>query len=140
MAQYGNKLVGIWIDHTNAWIVRYDKGIETIQRLESQIGPRVKETGGTRMTRVPHHKIEGHRHEQAKKFYQEIISKMGDVSDLLLMGPSSAKEELKTYLAKHKSLSEKVRDTIPADHMTERQIAARVRKFFNLGNELEATA
>ncbi len=138
MNQSTKKLAGIWIDHTNAWIVRYDKGKETIEKIESQLESRVKETGGSRMSRVPHHKIEARRREHAKQFYQEVVSRIGDVDGLLLMGPSSAKLEFKKCLARSKSLSEKLRDTVPADHMTDGQIAARVREYFHLGNDLEA--
>lgn len=140
MIQSNKKLAGIWVDHTNAWVVRYDKGRESIEKIESRIEPRVKETGGSTESRIPHHKIEGRRHELSHQFYQEIISKIEDVDEYVLMGPSSAKLELKKCIVKNKSLSKRLRDSIPADHLTDRQIAARVREYFHLGNDLEATA
>ncbi len=140
MFQAEKKIVGIWVDHTNAWIVRYDKGVETILKIESQVDPRVKHTGGSHEARVSHHKIEGRRYEHAQKFYHEIISKIGAVDDFVLMGPGSAKTELKKNIARNKSLAEKLRDTFAADHMTDRQIAARVREFFHMGNDMNAIA
>ncbi|MGZ3702462.1 MAG: hypothetical protein ACXWSD_11770, partial [Bdellovibrionota bacterium] len=75
-----------------------------------------------------------------KQFYHQIVSKIGDVDELVLMGPGNAKSELKRYASKNKSLGEKIRDTIPADHMTDRQIAAKVRDFFHLGNDIASSA
>ena len=138
MLKNKKKLAGIWVDHTNAWIVRYDKSNESIEKVESQMEPRVKETGGTAEARVAHHKIENRREEYAKKFYQEILTKIGDVDELVLMGPSTAKTELKKCVAKKKALHAKLRGTIPADHMSDRQIAAKVREYFHLGNDLAA--
>src|SRR3989338_5165862 len=110
MVQSNKRLVGVWVDHNKAWIVRYDQGSETIVKVESQVESRVKETVGSRLARVPHHKIEGHRRERAHKYYQEIIYKINDADDLVLMGPSSAKVELKKCVTKHKSLSGILRD------------------------------
>lgn len=140
MLHTNKKLAGIWVDHSNAWIVRYDGGRESIEEIKSQIEPRVKTTGGSPQSKVPHHKTEGRRHELSHKFYQEIMSKIGDVDECVLMGPSTAKTELKKCIDKNKSLSKRLRDSLPADHMTDRQIAARVREYFHLGNDLGITA
>ena len=140
MVHSKKKLAGIWVDHSNAWIVRYDEGKESIEEIKSQMEPRVKHTGGSSQSRVPHHKIEGRRQELSHKFYQEILAKIGDVDECVLMGPSTAKTELRKCIEKSKALSKCLRDSLPADHMSGRQIAARVREYFHLGNDLGATA
>jgi hypothetical protein len=89
---------------------------------------------------VVHHKIDGRRHEHSQKYYGEIMSKLVDSGQFFLMGPSYAKNELKTSILKVKQLAAKLRETIAADHMTERQMAARVKKVFKIGNELDSIA
>jgi hypothetical protein len=135
------KFTGVWVDHKNAWVISYDdKGKESMLKIKSFLEPKVKATLGTRLAPVAHHKIDGRRNEHSQKFYREIMTKLGDSKQFFLMGPSNAKNELKTSILKIKPLAAKLRETITADHMTERQMAAQVKKFFKIGNELDSIA
>jgi hypothetical protein len=134
------KVLGIWVDHASAWIVRYHHGVETTLKIESLLEPKVKATGGSALAPVSHSNIDNRRHEHAHKFFREVISKIGDVDEFFLMGPSNAKTELKSYILKTKPLAGKLMGTVTVDQMSERQMAARVREFFHLGNDLKSIA
>jgi hypothetical protein len=64
------------------------------------------------------------------KAYQEIISRIQDANEILILGPGEAKTEIKKELEKSRELALKKVTVKPADKMTERQTAARVRQFF----------
>ena len=75
-------------------------------------------------------KREGRYKHQLKKYYQEVIKSIGDVDKIWILGPGEAKRELEKEMKKSKALSAKIVGVEKADKMTERQIAAKVRRFF----------
>mgnify|MGYP002477277600 CR=1 FL=1 len=48
----------------------------------------------------------------------------------MIIGPGEAKIELKKEMEKSKELSRKISKVEPADKLTERQLAARVKDYF----------
>ncbi|MGD8671173.1 MAG: hypothetical protein PVF31_13855, partial [Desulfobacterales bacterium] len=67
---------------------------------------------------------------QLRQYYQEIIRKIQDADQILILGPGEAKTEIKKEIQKSSGLVVKRISVEPADKMTERQIAARIRRFF----------
>jgi hypothetical protein len=63
-------------------------------------------------------------------YYQSIIQYIKDADKFLIFGPGRAKGELEKEIKKSKSLAKKIVAVETIDKMTERQIAAKVRKFF----------
>ena len=57
---------------------------------------------------------------------------MDDADKILIFGPGEAKIELEKELKKSKELSLKIVGVEPADKMTEKQIAAKVKKVFRI--------
>jgi hypothetical protein len=64
-------------------------------------------------------------------YYDSVIEVLRDYASLLLFGPGEAKGELQTRLGKFK-LGARVAAVETDDKMTDRQIIAKVRKYFGV--------
>jgi stalled ribosome rescue protein Dom34 len=115
---------------------------ETIERIESDTERKVRLSGGSRTGKTPYGPqqvaVDGKQEERIKRqlrqYYQEIIRKIKDANKILIFGPGEAKTEFKKELEKSQEQVLKKITVQPADKMTERQIAAKIRKFFNNRN------
>ncbi len=130
------KRIGLWIDHKKSLMVILDEKEEQIQTIESGIGKHTRYRGATR-PKTPYSaqyqqgddQLDKKFSERLNKFYKNIISQIRGAEALLIFGPGEAKFELEKRLAREKV-------GVPtiwieaADKMTERQIAAKVRKHF----------
>jgi len=130
------KTVGLWIDHRKAvLVVVSDKGDET-RVIESNVEKQPARFAGIRSTtpyeaqKVPaddsrEKKFTGELHT----YYDEVISALDDAESILIFGPGEAKGELQTRLETHK-LGGRIVEVETADNMTDNQIAAKVRDYF----------
>ena len=138
MKAYQKYDVGLWIDRRKAIIVGITEEGETIRRIESGMERKVKLSGGSRTGKTPYgpqqvsvdSKQEDRIKRQLCQYYQEIIRRIRDAGKILILGPGEAKTELKKELEKSKEIVAKKITVEPADKMTEKQIAAKVRQFF----------
>ena len=82
---------------------------------------------------------EGHEHpEDAVHFFQAVGLKIADADSILILGPSLAKHELMTYLAKHdRALAHKVIGVETVDHPTDKQVVALASETFLKQDQLE---
>jgi hypothetical protein len=62
-------------------------------------------------------------------YYDAVIEALGDLDALVIFGPGEAKGEFRKRLDKHK-LGARVAGVETADKMTDRQITAKVREYF----------
>ncbi len=128
--------LGLWIDHRKALIVAVtDKGEETslvISKVEKQPG----RSGGIRSTtpyesqQVPaddsrERRFTGH----LNIYYDAVIACVRDAKSILIFGPGEAKDELKKRLERSK-LGGRIVGVETIDKMSARQVAARVRQYF----------
>ena len=133
-----NLNVGIWIDHSQAIIVSIENEDETIRRIHSDVAGRVRLSGGSR-SRTPYgpqdvaseKKIERRRGHHLRKYYASVLEAVRNASKIYVFGPGEAKNELSKEMNRSRELSSKVVGIESADKMTEGQIAAQVRDFFN---------
>ncbi len=130
------KNAGIWIDHKKALIVIPSGEKDATTLVEASVEKRVRYSGGARPG-ASHMSREGagedtreRRFEgQLAKYYDEVITYVRDADAIWIFGPGEAKVELKTRL-EHGGLGARVQGVDAADKMTDRQIAAKVRKHF----------
>ena len=128
--------VGLWIDHRKAVIVAVtDEGEEmglTISKVEKQL----RRSGDSPLKgryeslQVPaddsrERKLTG----QLNIYYDAVIASIRDADSILLFGPGEAKGELQERIEKSK-LRGRIEAVETVDKMTDRQIAARARQFF----------
>jgi hypothetical protein len=130
--------MGLWIDHRKAIIVAVtDKGEETrliISKLDKQPG----RSGGIRsMTPYESQQVPADDSRQRKFtghlniYYDAVIACIRDAEAILILGPGEAKGELKKRL-KRDNLIARIVGIESVDKMTDRQIAAKVRKYFQI--------
>lgn len=127
--------VGLWIDHKNAVIVSVDEKGETIRKLES--GAQHVVYRGAPRPRTAYSAQYNQGDDQLdkqyllylKKYYEKVIALLRGASGILIFGPGEAKVELRSRLERQKGTSPQVQ-VEPADKMTDRQIVARVRRYY----------
>ena len=129
------KRCAVWLDHSEALIVRFSKeGEPRIEKLESGIESVTKSTGGAR-ARQPYmhgsaarHSDQEKRQQQLSKFYDEIVLRVKDSPKIILMGPGLAKQELGKTIDGLPGLQKLNVDVHSAERMTDRQLVALARK------------
>ena len=127
--------VGLWIDHQLAVIVFLSEQGEIVKKIES--GAKHIEYRGAQRSKVAYsaqysqgdNQLDNQFTQQLHKFYEKVKLELREAEHILIFGPAEAKSELKRLVEQDKSLHGEVR-VEAADRMTDRQIAARVRKYF----------
>ncbi len=133
------KYVGIWIDFEKAFVASFKAGEESTARIDSNVEGRVRLSGGSRSA-TPYgpqdirseRKVEERRRHHLRRYYKRIIKAIDDAHKILILGPGEAKLELEKEIRKLKQLGGRIAAVERADKMTEPQIAAKVREFFDL--------
>lgn len=128
--------MGLWIDHRKAIIVAVtDKGEETtliISKVDKQPG----RSGGTRST-TPYESQQVRADDSRQRkltghlniYYDAVIACIRDAESILIFGPGEAKGELQKRLKRDK-LGGRIVGIETVDRMTDRQISAKVRRYF----------
>ena len=122
--------VGIWIDHKKAVIVSASAGQVTARTLESAVEPHPhysgsQEGGGEK-------KYEGRHSRDLDRYYDEVISQLGEPEALLILGPGEAKFQLKERLGRSKVSSESAVTVESTDKLTDPQIVAKVKEHYGI--------
>jgi len=132
--------VGLWIDHRKAVIVVLTDEAEEIKLIISKVEKQPGRPGGVR-SKTPYEsqllraddsrqrKLTGH----LNMYYDAVIACIRDAESILIFGPGEAKGELKKCLETNK-LSGRIVGIETIDKMTDRQIAAKVRQYFQENN------
>jgi hypothetical protein len=133
--------VGLWVDHRKAVIVAVtDKG-EGIKLIISRVEKQPGRPGGIR-SKTPYEsqlvraddsrqrELTGH----LNIYYDAVIACIRDAESILIFSPGEAKGELKKRLERNK-LSGRIVGIETVDKMTDRQIAAKVRQYFQENND-----
>lgn len=130
------KQIGLWIDHKKAVIVILEDEKEEVRQIESNLEKHVRFKGGARGKTAYSPQFftaetqEDRRYqEHLNKYYQQVIEAIDAAGSLLVFGAGEAKHELKKRLVHEKKHIKEIH-VEAADKMTERQIAAKVRKYF----------
>jgi len=128
--------VGLWIDHRKAIIVAVtDKG-EEIALIISKVEKQLRRSGDSPLkgsyesSQVP----ASNRRQRAltgylNVYYDAVIASIRNAESILIFGPGDAKGELKKRL-KRNNLGGRIVCIETVDRMTDRQIAAKVRQYF----------
>jgi hypothetical protein len=128
--------VGLWIDHRKAIVVTVtDKGQEivlVISAVEKQ-----RRRSGDSPLKGPYEQQQVPADDRRQRtftghlnvYYDAVIACIGDAESVLIFGPGEAKGELKKRLKRNK-LGGRIADVETVGKMTDRQIAAKVRRRF----------
>ena len=130
MKLQGSRRVAIWVDHREAIVITFTGDFVTgEEEFFSEAGPHTHGGGWTQ------HRIESHRHEILKHYYEEVAQYLGTVDEILLLGPGQAKYELHHAIDRHKGLRGKVVAVRGAARLTGEQVIAEAEEFFALCGE-----
>ena len=132
------KQIGIWIDKREAKIVSIEEGNEHLNIITSDIedfhagggsGTRLK--GGPQDVVQDSRYLERERH-QLTEFFKDIIKCIVDADAIVIFGPAQTRLKLIDELSgKHSQLHSKIKSTEKADNMTDNQIKAWVRDYYD---------
>jgi hypothetical protein len=125
-----NHKVGIWIDHKKAVVVSASASGVTVNTLESEVGPHTRysgppDGGGEK-------KYEARHDQHLDRYYDEVITLLGQPEALLILGPGEAKLQLKERLSRSKTLSDRVVRIETTDKLTDPQIIAKVKEHYGI--------
>jgi len=115
------KAVGVWIDHRKAVIAVVSDEAEETKEIKSRVE---KQAGG-----FADDSREREFTGRLGVYYDEVIGCIRDAELILIFGPGEAKGELRTRLEKA-GLRGRIVAVETVDKMTDRQIAAKVREYF----------
>jgi hypothetical protein len=95
-------------------------------------------------TDLPHHQIhnkagtvEGKRLPLDQSYHRQIVAALEPAMEWLIVGPSSARDELASYIHTHEQrLATRVIGIEPADHPTDGEIVAHARAFFKAADRM----
>ncbi len=133
------RVAGLWIDRKKAVIViATDQGDE-IKAIVSNVDKQLGRSRGVHSTTSYESQLvpaddsrERRLTGQLNMYYDSVIACIQGAEELLLFGPGEAKGELKKRIARSRS-GIRVVGMEPADKMTDRQVAAKVRHHFEKG-------
>lgn len=132
------KQVGVWIDHEKAFIVSLVDGKTKITYVSSDVPGHVRLSGGSRSSMPygpqdisPEKRIEEQYRNRLQKYYKKVIHQMDDADHIFIFGPGEARVELKKMMRKSKERFAKITGIERADKMTEPQIVAKVKQFYD---------
>lgn len=134
--------IGLWIDHKQAYIVH--EGAEKPEVIASNVEARVRYSGGTRIGGQYNQRVDSELRyndrfqHQLREYYENVIAAIRDAEQILIFGPGEAKLELEREIQKSKPLAKKVVKVETTDKMTENQIMAYVREFYEELKETQA--
>src|SRR5690606_2297707 len=127
------KTTGVWIDKKKAAIITIENGVETTDEVFSKLEKlNVKsETGNRLKGGIQSSTYLKNEHEKLKKYYREIARRIKNTEALVILGPGETathfSKELHTYFSE---LGNRIKGVHKADSMTENQLKAWVKNFF----------
>jgi hypothetical protein len=131
---------GLWIDHRKAVIVIVSDEEEETMEIRSNVEKQPGRFEGVRSTEPYEAQLVKADDSRERDFmghlghyYADVIAAIREAESILIFGPGEAKGELKNHLDQAK-LGGKIIAIETIDKMTDRQIVAKVREYFD-GNK-----
>lgn len=132
------KNIGVWLDKEKAFVITLENNKESIHYVPSKIEHyRIHGGSGTRLKGGPQDVVQDSKYlerqnNQFRMYFQEIVSHIRSADTIAIFGPAGTNERFKRALAEsYKDLNSKVVAVKKVDSMTENQMKALVRDFFN---------
>jgi peptide subunit release factor 1 (eRF1) len=126
MTQHTPRRVAVWIDHRTAILATFSGDhLDKEDELPASVIPH---THGRDWSQ---HSFEAHRHAVLQHYYDEIVHHLGPADEILILGPGQGKHELIQRIEHHKGLRGKIVAVQDADKMTEEELVAKARDFFD---------
>ena len=131
------KQAGIWIDTKKAVIVFLEESGCTFKTIHSGIESRERIPGETKwFTRFGNQFLnfekrkKNRRANEITRYLKTVMDELKDIREVVLFGPAEMKTELEKAIRKGPALSPVIRAVETADSMTENQIVAWVKNYY----------
>ena len=121
--------IGLWIDHRQAVIVVVTDAGEETKRIISNMEKHVRFSSGTSEDGSAEDVRDRQFGSHLNSYYDEVIAVIRDADSIQIFGPGEAKGELEKRL-ESEGLKGRIVGIETVDKMTDRQIAAKVRQYF----------
>lgn len=112
----------VWIDHTNAQVIHFDKDASESESLK------------THSTHPHPHQRHGDTHaneDDNSRFYDDIAAALKDSAQVLIVGPAQEKTAFMSYLtAKVPAVAQKIKAVETVDHPSNVELLNHARKYF----------
>lgn len=122
------KQIGVWMDHSIAHLIEQKDNSIVTNNIESEFTHEAKEHSLSKGEDFMHSK-EQHLYT---KYYKKITDAVKSYNEILLFGPTTAKEELSNLLKTDRHFENVKIDVKHADKMTENQQHAFVKGHFHI--------
>lgn len=120
------KQLGIWMDHSTAHLMEASNGPIVTTTIESEFTHREKE----RTLIKGEHMMHNTEQQKQQAYYKKLGDVIKDYDQVLLFGPTHAKDELANMLKEDRGFKESKIHIRHADKMTENQRHAFVKDHF----------
>jgi stalled ribosome rescue protein Dom34 len=131
------KQTGIWLDKEKAIIINLSEGNHTIKIIGSDFSGRERFEGeGKEYGRFGgqflsmENKKENRTKKQIADYLKEIITTIKNDDEIVIFGPAEMKTTLEKKILEDHQLKEKLVGVKTADSMTENQLVAWVKEYF----------
>ena len=124
-----NKDIGLWIDHRKAVIVIVSDGGEQVKEITSHMQKHVRFSDSGSEDSSSEDVRDRQFENYLNVYYDQVIAVIRDGDTIQIFGPGEAKGELENRL-ESEGLKGHILAIEAADKMTDRQIAAKVRRRF----------
>lgn len=132
------KKIGIWIDKEKANIVVLIDGREKMHTIYSNVETyRPKGGSGTKFKGGPQDVVQDSKYlerekHQLREYFKTLAEMVKGTEELALFGPADTAQKFRATLEKsYQLLASKVKTVTKVDSMTDNQIKALVRDFYN---------
>ena len=121
------KEIGLWIDHRKAVVVMVSDEGEEVKEITSNMEKHVRFSSGNSEDGSSEDVRDRQFGNQLNSYYDTVIAVISDGDSIQIFGPGEAKGELEKRL-ESKDLGGLIVSVETVDKMTDRQIAAKVRR------------
>ena len=118
--------IAIWLDHASATVIEYIAGTAETVTVHSKFTHAARESSLANSEHTMHNE---QQHDSAS-YYKALAELILPYQQVLLFGPTNAKEELHNMLKKDHHFDKKKIEVVPAEKMSENQLHAFVKKHF----------
>lgn len=132
------KNIGIWIDTNQAVIIKLSNNNFSLKRIESNIDTRERipgeskkfgRFGGQYITYEKNR--QNKKNEQTNLYFKALLKEINNCTNVVLFGPSTMKILFEKELKNNMQTADKLSGTFNSDAMTENQMVAWVKNFYN---------
>lgn len=121
------KRLGIWMDHSTANLIEFTDDKTAAIEVDAQVGEQDEPLNASDETM-----IQNKDQNELSDFYKRISEVIKNYDEVLLFGPTHAKDELNNILKDDRHFDEVKIEIKPADNMSENQQQAFVKEHFDI--------